>query len=341
MYSSCGRAWKTIKKGRVWLLENNKKKFKLFDMNRDGKGAIEEDTTPTFKFFFKSLWRKIPNLLRLNVLMIIQIVPIAVFAAVYFLGEKTPSATNVLFAPLYGMNVNSSMPAVSSLLDLSSIQMGLPIFTPAINYTLIALGIFIALTWGWLNVGATYVLRGLVRGDAVFVFSDFFYAIKKNLKQGFLLGLIDFVVSAILIIDMFFFGQQLDGYGSYFMFFAIGALAVIYFMMRFYIYMLLITFDIKIFKIIKNAFIFSILGILRNAMAILGIIVLVVIHAVSLLLLVVNISLPLILPFLYLLPVTAFMAAYASYPVIDKYMIQPYIEEEKEDEFVYFKENEN
>ena len=33
--------------------ENQKKKFRLFDMNRDGKGVEkDEDRTPNFKFFF-------------------------------------------------------------------------------------------------------------------------------------------------------------------------------------------------------------------------------------------------------------------------------------------------
>ena len=42
-------------------------------------------------------------------------------------------------------------------------------------------------------------------------------------------------------------------------------------MMRFYIYNLLITFDIKIFKLIKNSLIFSALGIGRNLLALFGI----------------------------------------------------------------------
>ena len=34
--------------------KGQKKKFRLFDMNRDGKGVEkDEDTTPNFKFFFK------------------------------------------------------------------------------------------------------------------------------------------------------------------------------------------------------------------------------------------------------------------------------------------------
>ena len=105
--------------------------------------------------------------------------------------------------------------------------------------------------------------------------------------------------------------------------------------------MLLVTFDMKIFKIIKHSLIFSILGIKRNIMALLGIVLLVVLHiALTIALFPIGITLPLILPIVYAIATTAFMAAYAAYPVIDKYMIAPYAEEKTEDEFVYLKDGE-
>ena len=187
------------------MKKDKNKKFKLFDLNKDGKGAVEESRKPTLGFFFKLFWRKLPNLLQLNLLMIFQFLPILVVVAVYLMGEKSPSATNILFAPLYGINQIASTPDTLPFLDLASIQMGLPVFSPAVTWTVLALFLLLLVTWGWQNVGATYILRGLVRGDAVFTFSDFFYAIKKNLKQGFIIGIIDFAVIATLIVDFIFF----------------------------------------------------------------------------------------------------------------------------------------
>ena len=319
-------------------METKKKKFKLFDMNRDGKGAKEEDRKPTFGFFFKLFFRKFSQLLSLNLLMIFQAIPLVVIALVYFIGEKTPTATNILFAPLYGISQISPDPLVSVPLDLSSIQLGLPSISPVMGWIMIGLLLILAITWGWQNVGATYVLRGLVRGDAVFVFSDFFYAIKRNLKQAFFMGLIDFIICAVLTVDFVYFYQQTGSYGFDFMYFMIFALIIIYFIMRFYIYHLLVTFDLKIFKIIKNALIFSILGIKRNILAFFGIVLLTAIHIFLILLLVpLGISLSIVIPMVYFMATTAFMAAYAAYPVIDKYMIKPY--QENDDSFIYFKED--
>lgn len=320
-------------------MEAKKKKFKLFDMNKDGKGAEEENRKPTFAFFFKLIFRKFPQLLTLNLLMIFQAIPLVVIALVYFIGDKTPTATNILFIPLYGINQIFPNPEVSVWLDLSSVQMGLPSISPTMGWIMIGLIAFLGITWGWQNVGATYVLRGLVRGDAVFVFSDFFYAIKRNFKQAFFMGLIDFIICAILAVDFIYFNPITGGsFGIDIMYFMIIALIIIYVIMRFYIYHLLVTFDLKNFKILKNALIFSILGIKRNILALLGILLLTVLHIVLIILLIpVGISLSIVIPMIYIFAATAFMGAYAAYPVIDKYMIKPY--QTTDDSFIYFKEN--
>ncbi len=310
--------------------QQNKKKFKLFDQNRDGKGVYEHETRkPTLKFFFVLLKRKFTQLLQLNLLMLMMIIPLAVILGIYLLGAKTPSITDPMLVPLQGIEMIHSTPSLSVLTDLSSIQMELPVLSPVMNILIIVMVLFLAITWGWQNVGAAYVLRGLFRGDPVFVFSDYFYAIRRNLKQGFFMGLIDFICSAVLIIDFVFFYYRTGSYGTDFMYIMIFALALIYLVMRFYLYQMLITFDLSILKILKNALIFSVLGIKRNIMALLGIILLLAIHVVLIILLIpVGISIPLVIPFVYILAMFGFIATYAAYPIIDRYMIAPYQSED-------------
>jgi len=310
-------------------------------MNRDGKGAVAESRKPTLAFFFKTLFRKFPQILSLNILMLFQLLPIIAIAVTFLAGDKTPTATSVTFAPLYGINLTVSSPGIAQKLDMSSIQMGLPVFSTAMNFIIIALVILLAITWGWQNIGATYVIRGMVRGDAVFVFSDFFYGIKKNIKQGFFFGLIDLTCISVLAIDFFFFYPKTGtDFGTDFMYIVIFALAVIYFIMRFYLYNLLITFDMKNFTIIKNSFIFTILGIKRNILAFIGIVALVALHVLMLIFLITGpFAFVIVIPMVYLLAVCAFMGGYASYPIIDKYLIAPYAEEESE-EFIYLKPDE-
>ena len=308
-------------------VENKKKRFKLFDMNRDGKGVYDqEDRKPTFTFFFKLYFRKFSQLLRLNVIMLLMVIPVIAVLFMFLLGDKTASSTEYLYAPLYGMSVSApALTPVTSLVDLVLIQMDLPISSPFMNILTICLAIVLAITWGWLNTGAAYVLRGLFRGDPVFVFSDFIYGVKKNFKQAFVLGLIDFICIAVLAVDFTYFYNNGGTFGLDFMYFAIFALLLIYLTMRFYMYLLLITFELKTFKILKNSLIFSVLGLKRNVLAFLGIALLLALHILLLVaFLPIGISIPLVLPFVYILASFGFIATYAAYPVIEKYMITPY-----------------
>ena len=312
--------------------EEEPKKRKLFaflDPYRDGKGVYEdEDRTPTLKFFFKLFWRKLTKILQLNLLMIFQVIPLIIIGLFFFLGNKTPTVTDVSFAPLYGINKIANSVEVLPSLDISSIQMGIPVFAPIFTITMIVLALALVITFGWQNVGAAYVLRGLYRGDPVFVFSDFFYGIKKNFKQGIFLGLIDAILIVVLAVDFVFFFNRGGTFGLDFMYFVIFAMILIYIVMRFYIYLMLVTFDIKISKIIKNALIFTVLGIKRNLMALLGITLIIVINGLLIIwCLPTGFSLPIVLPFVYLIGTLSFISTYAAYPVIDKYMIAPYVKE--------------
>ncbi len=309
------------------------KKFKLFDLNRDGKGVEEvEDRTPTLKFFFKLCKRKFSQLLQLNILMLFQIIPLLViFFVVEVYGAKTSMVTDALYAPLYGISKVAPGTSATSLLDLVGIQMESTLYyTPVMIIVMVAMLLFLAITFGWQNVGAAYVLRGLVRGDAVFVFSDYFYAIRRNAKQAFFMGLLDFLCTALLIGDLVFLTDATGtGFGMDIMYFMILALIIVYMVMRFYLYQLLITFDLSILKIMKNALIFTVLGIKRNIMAILGIVLLVVLHvALIILSLAYGLSVFLVLPLVYVVAMFAFMATYAAYPIIDRYMIAPYVKKE-------------
>ena len=307
------------------------KKFKLFDTNRDGKGVYEEENRkPTLGFFFKLLWRKLSQLVRLNVLLFLQVIPVLVFLYVYFLGAKTPTATEVIYAPLYGISKISNSSALAALLDMNAIQMGIPIFSPAIIIVLIVLAVIFALTFGWINVGSAYVVRGLFRGDPVFVFSDFFYAIKKNFKQAFWFGLLDFVCTVVLVVDFLHFYSRTGSYGNDVMYFMILAVAIIYIVMRFYVYHMMLTFDLSVRKILKNALIFTVLGIKRNLLAMLGIVLLLAIHIVLIkVFLSMGITIPIVLPFFYAMAIMKFITTYAAFPVIEKYMITPYQKEEE------------
>ena len=312
--------------------------YNLFSNKRnDLKDAPKEDTKPTLKRFFKLLYRKFWNLITLNLVMLPMVLPILIAFFVYMAIDKTPSESQVIFSQLYGANLIQATPDSTFLLDMFGSQYMIPAYNSVGTYIGIGIcALFLLITFGWQNVGAAYILRGLVRGDPVFIFADYFYAIKRNLKQGFFLGVLDFSVIFLLAFDFMFFWGRTGSFGQDLMFWGIAALAIIYFFMRFYLYLLQITFHLSIRKILKNALIFTTLGIKRNLMAFFGIVLLAAFAIALIAFFVVlfgfnMIAIPAILPCFYFLSFSSFMAAYAAYPIIDRYMIAPYAPLEKEE----------
>ena len=303
--------------------------FRFFNPNRDNHiDALEEDTRPTFKRYFKLLGRKFWNLISLNVMMLPMILPIFLILYLYIGLEKTPTENTPLFSVLYGANLIESSPSATILLDLFGGQVGVPTYNNTASYVGIGIcALFLLLTFGWQNVGSTYILRSMVRGEPVFLLSDYFYAVRRNLKQGLLMGILDVVAIFLLGFDMLYFGGSPTSYWMNVGYYAIFALILLYFFMRFYIYLMLVTFELPIRKILKNALIFTVLGWKRNLMGTIGILVITSINVVLVPIFAVTplgIAIPLILPFLYYLSVTSFTSAYAAYPIIERYMIEPY-----------------
>lgn len=293
--------------------------------NRDGKGVKKgEDTRPTLKNFFKMFARKFSHMLSLNLLMLLQIAPVVAALMAYLFIQKTPSQSSVLFAPLYGASLIEQSPASSLILALEAIPLNIPVFQPIAYWIIAGCALLLLLSNGLLTVGSFYVLRGLVRGDAVFVFSDFFYGIKRNLKQGFLFGLVDTLLTGVLIFDVVYYSGTVGAFWMDVLFWILAALAILYLIMRPYIYMMLITFDMKVRKMFKNALIFSALGIKRNLMGALGILLLLGLHALLMFLFLPEVIITVIVPIVYIFAAVGFITAYAIYPVIDRYMIAPY-----------------
>jgi len=303
--------------------------YRLFNANRgDRPDAKDEDTTPTVARYFKLLGRRFWKLISLNLLMLPIILPVLIAAYIYLGFDKIPVANSPIFSTLYGANFIEQSPAVTQLLDLFGAQLNIPAASGAITYILIGICVlFLLVTFGWQNVGATYILRSMVRGEPVFLFSDYFYAIRRNLKQGLIMGVIDLLAIFLLIFDLFYFSSMPSSFLIDCGFFAICIISILYFFMRFYIYLLMVTFDLSIRKILKNALIFTALGVKRNLMGLIGVVVITAINIALFPLFMMtplSFAIPLLLPFLYYLAVTSFTTAYAAYPIIDRYMIEPY-----------------
>ncbi len=302
------------------------KKFKLFDFYKAGKGitkaqaqmASETDVVAFIKSYINKFW----NLSTLNLMFVFSNFP-AFFAILALSGNfrlTTTAPLSPLYAQLFGILQFSETPFTSMLSSIIGGNGSLGVMSATDN-TLLWLSLLVVFTCGVSNVGTTYVLRNYVRGEPVFMFSDYFYAIKKNWKQALPMGIFDCVFTYALVYGLAIYAFNLGTYALNVMFFAELILFILYLTMRFYIYNLLITFDLSIYKIIKNSFILSIVGFKRNLAAWVGIVLTVIFSFY------VFYALPMlgiVLPVLITISTVMFMCEFAAFPNIKKYVIDPY-----------------
>ncbi len=298
--------------------------YDLFHKNPlAGKGVSKNDKLPrTFRNFFKLSWWHISTIISVNLLFLVGNFPIFFLGLGFsgFFNETVPSPASSIYSVLFGAMQESADPVSAALYGIHGAQ-GVLSATTAPTMIMYAIGALLILTFGLTNIGTTYILRNLVKGDPVFVWHDFWYAIKRNLRQGIIMGIIDLFMMLLVVYDVAFFYFNMGAYVGSMMFFAAIFLGAVYFVMRFYIYNLIITFDLSLPKIIKNAFIFSALGIKRNLLAFFGIVFLLLLDYYFL---IVIMPLGIMLPMIVLYGYCAYIASYAAWPKIKEIMVDPY-----------------
>ena len=166
-------------------------------------------------------------------------------------------------------------------------------------------------------------------GDPVFAWSDFWYAVKRNWKQALPFGIIDIAINGILVYNIF---NMVVGGGGFFgsmLFWCNVVIFLLYFIMRYYIYIQMVTFKLSIVKILKNSMIFALIGMKRNILALLGIAVILVFEILFLLVTALQ-PVAVAAPLAILFSTFAYMKVYAAYFKIKEIMIDPYKAEHPE-----------
>ena len=301
--------------------------------NKKGKGVdkkeLEEAKKMGWGYFFKLLGRSMRKLTSLNLTFLLC--NIVVLFVLYGLSGRmddyVSAPTNPLYGQLYGIMLNDRSPTVMALNGILGVSTSIRVVSTA-SKVFIYLSALLVFTLGLSAIGMTYVIRGIVRREYVSPWSDFFGAIKKNFRQGIFISVLDALFLFILGYDLVQYRANAGTfiYGTFYI--AIIIFLLTYLVMRYYIYTILITFDLPIRKIFKNAFLLTVLGLKRNIVLLLGS-AFVVFASIYVFLLFPNVGL--ILPGIFTISLLWFIGIYCTYPVIDKYMIEPYYEEHPEE----------
>ncbi len=279
--------------------------FGFFDYSKPGKG-VDANEPPKHAFFqfFELYFRKFFRLITLNFLYFVALLPIITYCYMMVYGFL------MNYIPADMMEQYTGWLLASFLV---SVVQSLP---PVLCYVLLAAS---ALFYGPIACGYTYMLRNFVRQEHAWT-SDFFAKAKQNFKQGVFFGLLDILVFVLFFFNLSFF-RNLGPEDTGLMFdisrYITMAVMVFYLFMRNYIFMMVVTFELKIRQILKNAFYFSVLGLWRN------ILIAVLCAAVFILSTMIHPLAELVVMPLLTFSLTGFITVFIAYPVIKKYMLDP------------------
>ena len=315
----------------------SKKSFNLYNLFSgglgEGKGVKKEDRITSYSVVngVKLYGRNFANMFKLNLLYLFGNFPIIFFLFALSGNVSLPSLTqtNILYSSFRGVLLSGEydpvMAALNGVIGYRTVN-----YVPTTaTYVLFGLSALVLFTFGIVNVGCAYILRNIVKQEPIFFMSDFFYAIKRNWKQALPFGILDLLFSALLCYDVIFFYYNIGPFFNNICFYLSIALVFLYFIMRFYIYPMMLTFDLSIFKLFKNALIFTALGFKRNIMALI-MMVLTALLAYGVFL--TYAPLGMILPIVILISTLAFISMYAAFPKIKEIMIDPYYKDEPEED---------
>lgn len=261
--------------------------------NKPGPG-VEKDEVPKAApiRFFEIYFRKFGKLLQANLIFVLPTIAVVLLMGIIY-----------LFVP----HLIFMLSADAKALDFTTNYL--------VPLPLILLFPFMA--------GLTLITRNFAREEHAFIWSDFWDAVKANWKYFLINGFLVYIVYFLLSFSIrYYYNRVAEETLFYVPFGFCVILALLFLIAQYYIPVMFITFDLKFGQVYKNALIFILAGFGRNLLvtAILAVLVLLIPLPTS----PISMTIFLILTLFWLFSFVSYLVNFAVYPVIDRYMIQPY-----------------
>ncbi|MBQ8297277.1 MAG: DUF624 domain-containing protein [Ruminococcus sp.] len=261
----------------------------LFSKDYESAGAGIAKNAPKktgAKLFFELLGRKFWKLFEVNILYSLFFIPLIL--------------SGVLLFKL--SDVNMTLALVVSL----------------------ALLLVFAVLIGPSTAGMTKIMRSYVLEKNSFIIHDFFKAFKENFKKAAIVGFLDCLILVCVWAGYQVYPVLAQQMGSSLLYvpmvisLSLGLMVV---MMNFYVFLMIIATDLSLKNLLKNSFALAFVELKKNFITFL--IMLAIIVLLVFLTIYVSIAFVFVLPF-FPAAFICFLACFNSYPVIQKYVINPY-----------------
>lgn len=190
--------------------------------------------------FYEIYFRKFWDLIKLNLLYMITLIPsfIITMLVVSF-------SANIL-----GINTELIKSISGPVLD-SAGAAGFAILI----YAVITMLFMVLWGGGPATAGFVFILRSYVWEEPVFMISDFFAHMRKNLKQSMAVWITDLVMLVVICLAYKFYSASTSI--MFCLKYVIIVLAAFYTMLHLYIYHLLVTYKLSVVQLYKNSALFA------------------------------------------------------------------------------------
>lgn len=183
--------------------------------------------------------------------------------------------------------------------------------------------------WG----GLTYITRNFAREEHAFLFGDFKDTVKTNWKPFLIHGVVTYLFISLMFISFQFYWLKAAEYPILYVPIVICAIAsLIFLFMQYYIPLMIVTFDLKMRDVYKNAFILAFAGFKQNLIVTLAGLVLFFLLWILMTLHYIVTLIVLLLLFLLVFSFLSFLINFTVYPVIETYLIKPLYTKSEDEE---------
>lgn len=167
-----------------------------------------------------------------------------------------------------------------------------------------------------MTAGFTFVIRNMQRREHAWIIRDMFKHAKANYKKAAINGAVQLVVYFLMYVAYITYRYNIGGTTGFMLSWIIVMISIIFIWMQYYMNLMIVTFDLTLKQIYKNALIFAIAKLPAN--------LLITVICIALIFLcmwyvptVINV---LLLAVIYL-SLLGFITIYGIYPSVDKVMI--------------------
>lgn len=185
------------------------------------------------------------------------------------------------------------------------------------------------LTIGPATAGMFKILRNYTIERHAFILTDFKKAFTENYKKSLAMGIIDILFFSVISTAMYVYPKLAKETGNnliLILFVICASMALIAVMMNFYTFLMIISTDVSFKNILKNSLVLSLVALKKN---LLTLFITLLITGVFIVAVIWNLSFVFLLPFVPA-AIICFIICFNSYPVVQKYVINPYYEQRGE-----------